>query len=397
MGQEQVRSIPMPWQFNLDWRKAITFAIWGAIGGIAGSLIGEIIDHSEPHRSLIKAVQDMALWGGIIGALIALALMCAQTYYLNRHLRFEKKTLVGTGLGLISGAISGGIATIIYNVIGPTELLRVICWGIMAGLLGAALSYWIPNLGRKRGFCGGLLGGVIGGCLFILFSFTLTDVLGRLAGVAAIGFFIGLMIIFAEAAFREAWLEIGYGGIEKRTVSLGSTPVRIGSDGERCTVYARDVAPVVCTYTLEQGRVVFHDEATGKTQSLTAGDRRQVGNLQVMVCAAGVAIPAKHTTEINSGGLSLFLPGGKTFLLEVGTTLTQIGFPELGLLSPEGNIAEVRTNPADASILGLTNLSGQTWSATMPDGSSRRIDPGRSVRLAKGTIIDFGKIKGEVR
>jgi hypothetical protein len=204
------------------------------------------------------------------------------------------------------------------------------------------------------------------------------------------------MIIFAEAAFREAWLEIGYGGSEKRTVSLGSTPVRIGSDGERCTVYARDVAPVVCTYTLEQGRVVFHDETTGQSLSLKAGDRRQIGNLQVTVCAAGVAISAEHTTEIATGKFTLFLPGGKTFLLEVGARLSQTDFPELGLLSAEGIIAEVRTNPADASILGLTNLSRQTWSAIVTDGSSRRIDPGRTVRLAKGTIIDFGKARGEV-
>ena len=383
-------------QFNLDWRKAVSFAVWGAVGGIAGNFIGEMI-HDSSSRTLMKSVQDVALWFGIIGALIALALLCGQTYYLNRHLRFEKKTLAGTGLGLVAGAVSGGIAQFVYRVIGPTELLRIICWGIAGGLLGAALSARIPNLGCRRGFFGGLLGGIIGGCLFILFSATLTQVLGRMAGLAAIGFFIGLMIIIAEAAFREAWLEIGYGGTEKRTVSLGSTPVRIGSDGERCTVYARDVAPVVCTYTLEQGRVVFHDETTGQSQSLKAGDRRQIGNLQVTVCAAGVAASGEHPTEIAPGGFTLFLPGGKAFLLEVGARLTQTGFPELGLLSAEGIIAEVRINPADASILGLANLSGQTWSAIMPDGSSRRIDSGRTVRLAKGTRIDFGKLRGEVR
>jgi hypothetical protein len=397
MRLEQVRSIPMLRQFNLDWRKAVTFAVWGAIGGTAGSIIGETIDHDGSSRTIAQILWDMGLWFGIMGALIALALLCAQIYYLHRFLRFQKTTFTGTALGFIAGAVAGAIAQFVYSVIGPTEVLRVICWGIAGGLLGASLSFRIPNLGCKRGFCGGLFGGIIGGCLFILFSVTLTQVLGRMIGVGAIGFFIGLMIIFAESAFREAWLEIGYGGNEKRTVSLGSTPVLIGSDGGRCTVFARDVPPVACAYTLEQGRVVFYDEATGQTQNLKAGDRRQIGNIQITVCAAGGDIQSKHLPDSSSGTLSLFLPKGKTVLLAVGTKLARTEFPELDFHSSEGNLAEVRTSPSDASILGLTNLSGQTWSAVMPDGSCRRIDPGRSVRLAKGTIIDFGKVKGEVR
>jgi len=397
MGLELVRFIPMLRQFSFDWRKALTFAAWGAAGGIAGSLVSEMVDNGSPHRSLIQVEWDCALWFGIIGALIALALLCAQAFYFHRLLRFQKSTLTGTGLGFIAGAAAGATSNLVYNVIGPTEVLRVICWGIGAGLLGVALSYWIPNLGRKRGFCGGLLGGIIGGCLFILFCATITQVLGRMAGVGAIGFFIGLMIVFAEAVLREAWLEIRYGGNGKRTVSLGATPVRIGSDGGRCSVYVRDVPSVACSYTLEQGRIVFHDETTGQTQNLKAGDRRQVGNIQVTVCAPGSGIPSKHPPRSSSDELLLFMPNGKTVSLTVGARLIQTEFPELDFNSAEGTIAEVRTNPNDATILGLTNLSGQTWSAILPDGSSRQIDPGRSVRLTKGTTIDFGKLKGQIR
>lgn len=395
MGLEIVRLIPMLRRFNIDWRKAISFAAWGALGGTAGSLIGEIVDFHQ-RASFMKRIVDVALWFGIIGALIALALLCAQVFYLRRLFRLQKSILAGAGLGFISGGAAGAIAQATYSIIGPTEVLRVICWGIGGGLLGAALSYWIPNLGRKRGFCGGSLGGVIGACLFILFSATFTEVLGRLTGVAAIGFFIGLMIVFAEAVLREAWLEIGYEGNEKRTVSLGPTPVRIGSDGGRCTVYVRDVPSVACVYTLEQGRVVLHDETSGQTQNLKAGDRRQVGNIQITVCAPGSGTPSKHPPA-SSDELLLFLPNGKTVSLTVGARLIQTEFPELDLNSAEGSIAEVRTNPNDAAILGLTNLSGRTWLAVMPDGGSRQIDHGKSVRLAKGTTIDFGKMKGEIR
>ncbi len=57
---------------------------------------------------------------------------------------------------------------------------------------------------------GGGVGGVLGGCLFILFAYNLSGTAGRLAGCAAIGFWIGIMLVVAETLFNKAWLVISY-------------------------------------------------------------------------------------------------------------------------------------------------------------------------------------------
>ena len=59
--------------------------------------------------------------------------------------------------------------------------------------------------------------------------------------------------------------------------------------------------------------------------------------------------------------------------------------------------AEVSTHPTDANIWGLKNCTDEKWVTTMPDGSVKNIEPGRSVRLADKTKVHFGKLEGEIR
>jgi hypothetical protein len=60
-------------------------------------------------------------------------------------------------------------------------------------------------------------------------------------------------------------------------------------------------------------------------------------------------------------------------------------------------IAEMSQHPRNPSVLGLRNLSAETWVMTTSDGSHRDIPPGRSARLANGIVIDFGGVRGEIR
>ncbi len=60
-------------------------------------------------------------------------------------------------------------------------------------------------------------------------------------------------------------------------------------------------------------------------------------------------------------------------------------------------VAEVTRHPKDPSIWGLKNLSGEKWVITSTDGSIKDVEPGRSVTLAVGIRINFGKIEGEIR
>ena len=60
-------------------------------------------------------------------------------------------------------------------------------------------------------------------------------------------------------------------------------------------------------------------------------------------------------------------------------------------------IAQVNQNPANPNIWGLKNLSDRKWHSTTADGKVRKVELGRSVVLAVGVKINFGKEEGEIR
>lgn len=58
--------------------------------------------------------------------------------------------------------------------------------------------------------------------------------------------------------------------------------------------------------------------------------------------------------------------------------------------------ATVSRHPTDPTVLGLTNLSDEKW-VVLSVGGATEVPPGRSVRLASGLRIQFGRAEGEVR
>ncbi|HLM57605.1 MAG TPA: hypothetical protein VK422_15975 [Pyrinomonadaceae bacterium] len=60
-------------------------------------------------------------------------------------------------------------------------------------------------------------------------------------------------------------------------------------------------------------------------------------------------------------------------------------------------VAEVAAHPSQPGVWGLKNLSEDKWVITTPDGAVKDVGPGRSVTLAVGTRIHFGKAEGEIR
>lgn len=377
--------------------KALHCAAWGAAGGAIGSVICEFIFDREPRPFLILAGRT-GIWFGIIGACIAVAILIGYSYYLRRVFQLRESMKGGLLFGFLGGFVAGAIAQGAYAGIGPTEVLRVMCWGIAGGLLGYTLSFRIPNLSRWHGCLGGMLGGAIGGSLFILFSMMAGDTLGRLFGVAAIGFFIGLMMMVAETLFREAWLEVSYGPGESRTVSLGREPVAVGSDPTACTVYVRNAASTAYRFTLHEGQILSEDVQTGRVERLQPGDKKAVGNVNVTVRVSGtsrVGTTSRLPTS-PTGRLSLYVQG-RVIPLGDGVTLRAAEIPGLESRNSDGKVAEVTHHPQDNHMIGLKNLSAKPWRATLPDGGQRTIDLGQSIKLVVGTRIQFGPVEGEIR
>jgi S1-C subfamily serine protease len=88
--------------------------------------------------------------------------------------------------------------------------------------------------------------------------------------------------------------------------------------------------------------------------------------------------------------LSLAFSNGKRFALLKERSFLRQDIPDLFPSTGDPAVAVVRENPNDPTVLGLTNCSRTNWTATMPDGTQRQIEPGKSIRLALGTIIAFG-------
>ena len=94
--------------------------------------------------------------------------------------------------------------------------------------------------------------------------------------------------------------------------------------------------------------------------------------------------------------LGLTGSGHRVFKLALGMQLSTQELPELSARSPDGVVAEVCINPNDPSILGLKNLSTQSWKGILPDGSEGPIVMNKSIILAEGTRIDFGSFQGSI-
>jgi hypothetical protein len=60
-------------------------------------------------------------------------------------------------------------------------------------------------------------------------------------------------------------------------------------------------------------------------------------------------------------------------------------------------VGEVARHPSAVGVWGLKNLSKESWSfQTATDTAPMEIQPGRSVTLAEGTRINFGRAEGEI-
>jgi RsiW-degrading membrane proteinase PrsW (M82 family) len=86
----------------------------------------------------------------------------------------------------------------------------------------------------------------------------------------------------------------------------------------------------------------------------------------------------------------------RTLVLREGERFAGSDIPGLHATAADGVVAAVSRNPKDPTMMGLQNLSNSTWKAALPNGESREIPSGRSVRLLSATRIDFGLVQGVV-
>jgi len=391
-------------------KKALQFGVSGAVGGFVGNLLTEPFMHRlNDSQSVLDNVFSTARWFGLVGGGIATAIMFGYYYYIRGKPQIKQALKNGGLFGLIAGAISGAIAEVVFSGIGDgeNELLRVFCWGIAGCLLGLGLSKRIPNLGMLRGAGGGGVGGVLGGCLFILFAYTLSGAAGRLAGCGAIGFWIGIMLVVAETLFNKAWLVISDDAGTNRTLTIGAEPVTFGSDDNLSIICIPNVSPLAMRFQLEAGQIVCENFDSGAVSYLRSGDQKRIGNCTITV--GNSDLPAQSETKvpptfisakpaINSFASSQFSLklGSRIIPLNAGTQLLSSDIPTLKATASNGVVAGINSHSKDEFSLGLTNLGDRAWWATDIQGDIKMIEPESTLTLELGTKIEFGEIEGEI-
>jgi Ca-activated chloride channel family protein len=231
--------------------KPLMFGIYGALGCLIVNLLlaeplnffiyssvrENVVSNTEsPFSAFVYMMAFTGVWMGIISVGISMGVMIGQNHYLHRRLMSKSEVILAILGGFISGLVSGAIAQAIYSVITSiTELIilveisRIFAWGILGIMIGVGMSFIVPNLKMAKGILGGGLGGIIGCIGFIVSSFLFADSLGRILGMAILGFFLGLMIALIEQISRQASVLIHWGLKEKTVLSLGEKAVILGS------------------------------------------------------------------------------------------------------------------------------------------------------------------------
>lgn len=116
--------------FFSNYKQALIFGIWGAVGGGISSLIGELVmgqkNYTTSASSIVLSIH-VGIWFSIIGAGISIGLLIGYSKYLKRKFQFKQSVKKGISQGLITGFIAGAIAQGTYTIVGSSEFLRVIC------------------------------------------------------------------------------------------------------------------------------------------------------------------------------------------------------------------------------------------------------------------------------
>jgi len=188
--------------------KTIILGITGALGGIAGELISQCLKLNEAGRTYFETVIRMAAWTAFLGLGVSVGLLTARSIYLKK--RPVPKSLIKTAImGILWGAAAGIVAQLAFFVtnavfemaiIVSSTISSILCWGIMGWGIGWGVSLYVPNYPQKRAMAAGFLGGFIGGVIFTITLSLLPAATGRIAGIIALGFFIGLTISHIEEA-----------------------------------------------------------------------------------------------------------------------------------------------------------------------------------------------------
>jgi hypothetical protein len=266
-----------------------------------GEVADFAFDHAPPHMPQseppvrnsgdgLAATAMVGVWTAFLAGGLGATLTVGQSRVVRRCWPSIRSLGKALGASVLAGVLAGGVSQAIFGALGleGSTLLLAQCaaWALLGAVLGAVISRVVPNLPPARAALAGGVAGMLGGAALVFLSAGLGGTFGRIIGATLLGMAIGLMVAVAEAFFVEGSLRVVWAPKEESRMGLGARPIAIGS-GPQCDLRlpADRYPPLVGTIVIMNGRIAFHDRATGAEHPLKDGSRLEFGSIVAIVDA----------------------------------------------------------------------------------------------------------------
>ncbi len=247
---------------------------------------------SQPASSedFVENLVRTGLWASLIAIGAALGLAVGQ----NRHLRRRPLSIRGLTIILLGSVFTGLLAgapgqALYYHLSSMPmvgEMGRLAAWWVLGCGVGFGMSFFVPNLNRKRAMAGGAVGGILAAVCFEAVVPSVGDPAGRLLAAAILGLSTGMMTVLVEAVARKAWLIVHWSKTEKSTMLLGPRPIIVGNSSRAHILLPPDTEGDQAKITFSGGEIKLWDKRTGRTRKLKDRETWLFGQLRIEVRVA---------------------------------------------------------------------------------------------------------------
>jgi hypothetical protein len=223
------------------------YAIFGAIGGLAGWQVSNLLG-----LSFIRSIYlSEAIVGALVGLGIGLLIGVVEGVLTRNFVQVLKSGGFNCLLGAAAGAIGLPLSEFLFQSVGAGLVGRLLGWGIFGLLLGLAQGVTGKSQAWK-GALGGLLGGGFGGLLLESAQSLLEDQqLGKMAGLVLLGASTGAFISLIVTLLSRAWIEVTTGKLKgsefilDKFLAKGHPAIAIGSSALKSEIVFPDpdIAP----------------------------------------------------------------------------------------------------------------------------------------------------------
>ena len=159
-----------------------------------------------------------------------------------------------------------------------------------------------------------------------------------------------------------------------------------------CIVKARQISP-------ERSQLIASQVIGGGSSSPPVALRPMAASPASSAAASPVKAPPPpgSITWDDDSNQRIVEIGSARIPATVGARLWERQAPGASASRDDGVVGEINANPSDPSVLGLKNLSQQSWEVTLPNGARRELAPGRSIRIEAGMKLKIGDLIATVR